>query len=136
MNTISTGATLRIYTKQESVSFITDALGINPTKTNLRGKNIAQTNLDSILFKESCWLYCSPLSDSSELIEHLSYFAELICSKTEQIKSLSNMIESINLFCMFASDNGQGSAYLSPDMLKFYGENNVSITLDLYPPCK
>jgi hypothetical protein len=129
-----TGASLRISTEEINTDFISSALQTPPTVQHLKGEHRSKRNPKSSVFEESIWIYRSPLPDSAELHEHIENLLDLLESKHDALGSIRSRVSVIDIFCMFGSENGQGSMELDPPLLQRLVKQQISLTLDLYPP--
>jgi hypothetical protein len=124
-------ASLRITGDTLRPDQITVALGIDPTRSGLKGERISSRN-DAIR-RTSFWLKTSPLPDERPLHEHLEWLLDSFEPK-HQVLSLISKEHSCDLFCGFSSENGQGGACLGTDLLGRLAGFGVPLVLDLYPP--
>jgi Domain of unknown function (DUF4279) len=124
-------ASLRIAGDTLRPDKITVALGIEPTRSGLKGERVSSRN--EALRRTSFWLKTSPLPDERPLQEHLEWVLNLFEPK-HQVLSLISKEHSCDLFCGFSSENGQGGACLGTDLLARLAGLGVSLVLDLYPP--
>ena len=129
-----TGASLRISTGEVNPDFISSALQTLPTVQHLKGDHSSKLNLKSYVFEESIWIYRSPSPDSAELHEHIENLLDLLESKHEALELIRSRVTLMDIFCMFSSENGQGSMELDPVLLERLAKQKISLILDLYPP--
>ena len=129
-----TGASLRISTEEMNLDFISSALQTPSTAQHLKGDRSSKLNPKSYVFEESIWIYRSPLPDSAELHEHIENLLDLLESKHEALELVRNRVTLMDIFCMFSSENGQGSMELDPVLLERLAKQKISLILDLYPP--
>jgi hypothetical protein len=130
----TTGASLRVFTDETVLKFISDALGVEPTKQRIKGELRSKRNPKSSVFEKCAWLYDSGLPDSCELHEHLDSLLKVLESNRVPLASIRHRIAAMDIFCMFSSEHGQGSAVLDADLLRRLGELDVDVAIDLYPP--
>jgi hypothetical protein len=134
MDVISTSASLRMFTDEMGLDFISIALGVQPTRQHLKGERRSVRNPQSSLFEQSVWIHDSGLPDSSELHEHVDCILKLLESECLGMARIRARISQIDIFCMFSSEHGQGSAELNAGLLRRLADQNVTLLLDLYPP--
>jgi uncharacterized protein DUF4279 len=134
MSDKTTKASLRIFSDERDIQFLSKAFGVIPSTQHLKGEPCSKRDLQSGAFEQSVWIYESPLPDSSELHEHLTALLELLESRESAIESIRNRITSVDIFCMFSSENGQGSAEMSADLLRRLANQRIDLIIDLYPP--
>jgi hypothetical protein len=130
----TTKASLRVFTGETDLEFVSRALGVKPNMQHLKGEPRSRRNPGSSVFEQSVWIYESPLPDSSELHEHLAKLLELLESKQAAIDAVRDRIASMDIFCMFSSENGQGSAELNANLLRRLADLRIDLLIDLYPP--
>lgn len=130
----TTHATLRLYTDESSLDFISDAFEAKPTRAHLKGEPQNRRNPEGIKRKESAWLYASPLPDDSELEDHISHLLGLLEKEPRTLESIRDRITSMDIFCMYSSENGQGSAVLDAKLIQRLAKQNIDVVFDLYPP--
>jgi hypothetical protein len=107
---------------------------VAPTRQHLKGEPRSKRNPASSVFEESVWLYQSPLPDTSDLHAHLEHLVNLLESRVQEMGGIRDRLRSVDIFCMFSSENGQGSAELSSGLIRRLGECGVDLIIDLYPP--
>lgn len=134
MSEKTAGASLRILTKEISPRVISETLGLPPSRQHLKGELRSKRNPLSSVFEENLWIYESPLSSSCELHEHIDAILQLLESKGSALDAIRDRCTAIDVFCMFSSENGQGSAELSLDLLRRLAKQQVDLIIDLYPP--
>lgn len=127
-------AAVRIWTDEPSPEFIVKALGIAPSRQFLKGERMSSRNPDSAVFERSLCIYESVLSDSHELHQHIRNVLDLLGSKLGALGPVRNQITRIDLFCMFSSESGQGSAELDSNLLSRIAGLGMDLIVDLYPP--
>jgi hypothetical protein len=129
-----TGASLRISTTESSPDFISSVLQQAPTVQHLKGDHLDKRNPKSFLLEESLWIYNSPLPNSAELHEHIENLLDLLETRREALESIRGRVSLMDIFCMFGSEDGQGSMELDPPLLQRLAKQQISLILDLYPP--
>ena len=105
-----------------------------PTKQRIKGELRRKRNPKSNVFEKSVWLYDSSLPDSSALHEHLECLLKVIESNRVPLAGIRHRIAAMDIFCMFSSQHGQGSAVLDAELLRRLGELDIDVIIDLYPP--
>lgn len=136
MSIKTTGASLRISTEELSLDFISSALQISPSAQYLKGEHRSKLNPKSSIFEESLWIYHSSLPKTAELHEHIEALLDLLESRRVMLESIRSRVTLMDIFCMFSSENGQGSMELDPLLLRRLVSQKISLILDLYPPSK
>ncbi len=125
------GASLRIFGGTLQPEEIGSALGLKATHTYLKGELLSPAHAS--VRQESGWLLQSPLSNRSDMVEHLKWLLDSLEPKRDVIRELSGKYR-VDLFCGFASMNGQGGFTLDSVTLARLAELGVPLGLDLYPP--
>jgi hypothetical protein len=131
---MQTGASLRISTKEANSDFISSALQVFPSVQHSKGERRSKRNPKSSIFEESIWIYRSSLPNSTELHEHIENILDLLESKQEVLNSIRSRVTEMDIFCMFGSEDGQGSMELATSLLHRLAKQNINLILDLYPP--
>src|SRR6266566_2154203 len=97
-------ATLRIFSKTIHPSEIGKLLGLEATKTYVKGA--LRSPRHEAIWPTSMWSLKSPLSDQRDMTDHMKYLLDLLEPRMQALKHLSQDCE-IDLFCGFSSGNGQ-----------------------------
>ena len=129
----TTKASFRIFSATLDPDAISEVIGLSPSAQHRKGEPKSK-RLPDVFWDENYWSYKSPLSEVSELHEHLNFLAEILEPKQKAIESIRHATTGIDIFCMFSSENGQGSAEFDPLLLKRLAGLNIEVILDLYPP--
>jgi hypothetical protein len=110
-------ATLRIFGDTLDPDKVGSVLGLEATHTHLKGELFGPGQ--TAVRRESGWLLQSPLSKRSDMIEHMKWLLDALEPKREVIQELSRKYRKyrIDLFCGFASLNGQGGFALDRGIL-------------------
>jgi len=124
-------ASLRIIGESLQPAQITAALGIEPTRSGLKGERVSVRN--QAVRRTSFWLKTSPLAHELPLQDHLEWLLTLFEPKLDALKAISER-HGCNIFCGFASENGQGGASLSSGLIARLAALHVPLEIDLYPP--
>jgi hypothetical protein len=128
-------ATLRITTAEVDLMFITSALGIDPTRERLKGSPKSRLHPSPAnVFEESMWILESGLDSGDSLANHISILVERLKGRSVELNNIRDRISGIDLFCMFSSENGQGSMELPAELIKRIADLGIDVTIDLYPP--
>lgn len=69
--------------------------------------------------------------DEVKLESQVNLLASYLQKREKLIREISSSCE-FDIFIMIQSDNGQGGAFFSPDIMKIVSGFNASITLDIY----
>lgn len=127
-------AALRVFTAESDVEFISSRIGVSPTERHLKGEPISKKNPSAGVLQESSWIYKSPLDDSCPLSDHIDAVLKVLELPDADLKSLRNRVSSVDLFCMFSLESGQGSMKLDSPLLQRLAKQQIDLIVDLYPP--
>lgn len=135
MSDYSFKASLRISSVQLQPSEVSRILQTEASVTYLVGELKSPRNPKSQLYDENLWIYRSDLNESATFQDHVGVLVDLLERVDPAIyDQLRSKLTDIDLFCMFRSTNGQGSAELDANILQRLGRLKVGIVIDLYPP--
>lgn len=125
-------AALRISSKTKGVAEISRMLNVKPTSSSDKGTLTSPRNPHSRIREESVWILDSGLADSQPLDAHI---AKLISHVEQNITVLKELLVEceIDMWCAFASNNGQGGFLLDAKLLKRLTVIPVDIIVSLYP---
>jgi hypothetical protein len=134
MDDKTTSASLRAFTDETDLKFISEALGVAPTKQGIKGELRRKRNLKSSVFEKSVWIYDSGLPDTCELHKQIESLLKVVELNRVPLAGIRHRIDTFDIFCMFSSEHGQGSVELNAELLRRLGELNLDVIIDLYPP--
>ena len=123
---------LRLMGDALPIDEIEESLGLEPTDKNAKGSRHKVTGERR---RTNIWVW-STSHDSNVPFEKQIYdLLEVVEAKKEILKAIIQRpgIEG-ELFLGYGSDNGQGGAYISVEVLKRVADCGLSLSLDLYPP--
>jgi len=132
MSEKTASAALRIFTPKSDLNFLSEALLVSPTEIHLVDTPISAHNPTGPKHAESLWIYESPIESHRCLSDHIEAVIEPIESNTQGFRTVKDGISSVQVFCMFSSENGQGSIEISPHLLGRLAALKVEIIIDLY----
>lgn len=116
-----------------SINEIEAKLRIKPSYVGLKGEHFQ----DSVLrgkYETNLWGWRYPSESDVPFEEQIvGLLAEIEPVKSELLEILSKPETEGELFLGFGSPNGQGGAYLSPELLRRISDCGLAISLDLYP---
>jgi len=123
--------TLRVSSKTTSVTEIQAKIGATPSKAFLPSEPVSRMNPKPrgvyLALFESDALPNAPLD------EHIARVLQVAHKHPDAIVALRVTCD-IDVFCMYASETGQGSLELSPVLLRDLANLEVPLVIDLYPP--
>lgn len=105
---------LRIVSSTIDPIEIGKQLGLEPTKTHLKGS--LRSARHKAVWPSSLWLLNSPLSEQSDMTDHIRYFVDLLEPRARVLDDLARDCK-VDLFCGYSSENGQGGFVLDPSIL-------------------
>ncbi len=123
---------LRLMGDGLPIDEIEESLSLIPTVKNQKGSRLKPTNAKC---ETNVWVWASP-HDSDVPFE--KQIEDLLLVIEPKKKILKAILQEPNvegeLFLGYGSENGQGGAYISSDVLKRIADCGLSLDLDLYPP--
>jgi hypothetical protein len=123
---------LRISSKTRSVAEISRMLNMKPTRSSDKGTLTSPRNPHSKIREESMWILDSDLTDSQPLEAHITKLIGYIEQNITVLKDLLVDCE-IDMWCAFASNNGQGGFLLDAKLMKRLTVIPIDIIVSLYP---
>lgn len=125
-------ASLRVFSDAVSIEDISALLGVAASHSYRKGQPVSSRN-EKVLRHESVWLLDSPLADSKDLTSHLEWLLDFIEPRLHVIRSLQTACH-VDLFCLFASETGQGSVTLNSSLIGRLAKSGLDLLIDLFPP--
>jgi hypothetical protein len=123
--------TLRIRSEAVPLATIVATMNAAPTRGHDASDAVGRTHPRRRGDALAC--FESSLPGTAPLHEHIEELVELVRARAGAIASLRATCD-IDLFCMVASENGQGSCILEPALMGELATLGLSLSLDLYPP--
>jgi hypothetical protein len=77
------------------------------------------------------WLLESPLAGKSPIEQHLDWIARFLQTHQSQLSSLETSCD-VDAFCLYSSDNGQGSICVSKSLIQQLRDFPIDLVFDLY----
>lgn len=115
--------------RTRTLEFLTDKLG-KPSKGFSQGDQYSSGG--RIRQREhTYWSFHSHNSDASSFDNQLTGVMKFMDENSDALSVLKSDCE-IDIFCMLSSDNGQGGAALSADLLKRLSKYSVDVVFDMY----
>jgi len=127
------GAVLRVCSDEDDVDFITQALGLDPTRSFLKGTPVSWRFPDK-LRPVSLWLFDPALDRSRRLEDHLEKVLEVLEHRTSGVQALIRRGCSLEILCSVSSESGQANSDLSASLLRRLADQPIDVLLSLYPP--
>jgi len=124
-------AALRIFTAEAHTDFISEALHVRPSAVYLKGTSLGGRSSKGPNRNESLWIYDSPLACSESLEKHILAVIKPL-TEASGMDQIRNRIAALEIFCMFTSENGQGTVSLAPTLVSQLGALGIGFVLDTY----
>ena len=129
----SASASLRISSPND-LTFVGVELQCKPTRERKKGSLKSPSHPDGTRYSENLWITESQLSEDVELESHIDAILKILERDMDATRRVVDFVESVDIFCMFSSENGQGSTTLGPGLLQRLASQGIHLTIDLYPP--
>jgi len=125
-------ATLRVFSKVHPLPDLINTIG-EPTSGFSIGDKFSKGRKSR---EHTYWSFdSSNINPKNGFDEHLAEVLSFFELKKNQILKLRNEGCDVNIFCMLASDNGQGGATLSSETMSKLSEFNLDLIFDVYADC-
>lgn len=120
-------ATLRVSSKELTLSELKNCLGEPTTGFSIgdefsRGKKKREF---------SYWAWGLESEKEVSLEGHISKILQILDSKKQKFSAIKNKID-MDIFCSLSSDNGQGGAVFSSNLIKLMEPHDIDVVFDLY----
>ncbi|HEX8457450.1 MAG TPA: DUF4279 domain-containing protein [Pyrinomonadaceae bacterium] len=126
-------ASLRLMGDGLSVNGIESKLRLKPSYVGVKGERV-DNNPRRGKYETNVWGWRSPCDSTVPFEEQIAGLLERIEPvRSELLEILSLPHTEGELFLGFGSANGQGGAYLPPDLLRRVAACGLALSLDLYP---
>jgi len=116
-------ATLRIFGKIEEMNVIGMRLGLEPTRVRRRGEAVEGT---SERLELDFWEMTAPVTKDRPLEDHLAWLRSRLVPRGYVLRDIKNAL-SVDLFCEYRSNHGQGGFSLSPEALAWIVELGIGL---------
>ena len=123
---------LRIMGDALPIDEIEDSLGLVATDKNRKGSRHDVTGEKR---RTDVWVWATPHDSDVPFEKQIGDLLEIIEPKKEILKAILQQpgVEGA-LFLGYGSDNGQGGAFMSADILRRIADCGLALDIDLYPP--
>jgi hypothetical protein len=123
---------LRLMGDGLPIDEIDGLLGLAATKKNKKG---ASLKIGKAKCLTNVWVLSSGHNSDVPFEKQIADLLDLIEPKRDALKRIIEMADvEGELFLGYGSDNGQGGALISADVLRRIADCGLSLDLDLYPP--
>ncbi|UZJ45954.1 DUF4279 domain-containing protein [Marinimicrobium sp. C6131] len=120
-------ATLRISSKELTLGELKKVLG-DPTS----GFSMGETFSRGAKKREfSYWAWELDPEIKVSLESHIRKILKILDAKQEQLSTIKNKVD-VDIFCRLSSDNGQGGAVFSSNLVKLIEPHGIDVIFDLY----
>ena len=122
---------LRIASRVRSVSDITQAVGVPPSKSVEKGELMSKRSRVPKYREESLWFIGSGLLPSAPIEDHLQKITEFIDVHLSSLQPLSADCD-IGVYCNFTICTGQGGFVLTNELLQKLLRLPLDLWVDLF----
>jgi hypothetical protein len=119
--------TLRVFGKDLDFDRITKGLGIMPEHVHRKGERLTPTAKP---FESDTWQMRATVAKDRELKEHVLWMQSTLSAKTTYLRRLAGKY-SVDLYCSYHSNGGQGLVTVPPDVLSWCGKVGIPLTLSI-----
>jgi hypothetical protein len=116
-------ATLRISGKIEEMSIIGMRLGLEPTRVRRRGEPVEGT---SERLELDFWEMTAPVTKDRPMEDHLAWLRSRLLPRGFVLRDIKTAL-SVDLFCEYRSNHGQGGFSLPPEALAWLVELGIGL---------
>src|SRR5262245_898960 len=120
-----TFATLRVYHTDLDPDWVTQLLGMEPTRTQRKG----QPFMKGVLRTGAWFVRTEGVLASKDVCRHIDWLLDRLAGKTEALREAGCRID---IFCYWLSAQGHGGPTLYPATLKQLGELGIEVGFDVY----
>ena len=131
-STPRSGACVRIACEGSDIAFITAALKVAPTRTCIAGERRSATSVAAGRHEQSIWMLESTLPETSSLEEQIASVTKFLEQSRDGLSSIQDRVLGVDMFCLFSTNDGQGSIELSASLLRRLGNLGVDLVIDVY----
>jgi Domain of unknown function (DUF4279) len=118
-------ATLRIFGIIEDISVIGMRLGLEPTRVRRRGEAAEGT---SDRYDVDFWEITAPVAKDRPLEDHLAWLKTRLLPRGSVLRDIKTAL-SVDLYCEYRSNHGQGGLSLPPDALSWMVDVGIGLEL-------
>jgi hypothetical protein len=124
-----TYATLRIFSDNLDPTDVTTRLGIMPTTAHVRGD---RRGGNAAPYRHGMWSLSTMAFESLDVREHIDQLLDLIEPAGRVLAELRLEGTTQDIFCFWATDNGQGGPSLDPIQMGRLAALDLPVGFDLY----
>lgn len=130
---VRSAASLRIFSQQD-LSSILPLIDRKPERHRKVGDLKSPRNPVSAKFDYNLLAYSSTAKPEEPLEVHLAEILNIIDRSTGLKDAIDSLAGEWDIFCMLASEDGQGSAVIHPTLSRRLADHEIEVILDFYPP--
>jgi hypothetical protein len=127
----SATASLRIASRKLTAKEIARIMGLDPADSYEKGELITSKSPVPRYREEALCLFDSELPDNTALEEHLDRITAILETRVDAVSKLQTECD-VEIFCSYASFNGQGGFILTSRLLERIVRLRVDIVFDLF----
>ena len=120
-------SSLAIFSTKLSPHFITTTIGLKPNKTWQVG-DVRKYRVNPA--EDNGCVFDSNLDVKKDMDEHVTYIMEQFIEKIEALKTISKAAEINTVFSIYSTESPP--TVFDKDFIKFLGDINSSLDIDLY----
>lgn len=130
-----THAGLRIYHDELDPGSVMSTLGVQPTRTQVKGQACTGASGRTLTPEVGGWfLSTEGRVDSKDVRRHLGWLSVKLAGRDDALRSLRASGHRMDVFCYWLSAEGHGGPMLSPAIMRRFGELDLGIGFDFYGP--
>jgi hypothetical protein len=128
-----TYATLRIYRDDLDPNSVTRLLGVEPTRTQVKGWSCTGASGRTFTPEVGGWfLSTKGQVESKDVCRHLDWLAAKLAGRDDALQLLRAEGHRMDVFCYWLSAEGHGGPMLSPEIMRRFGELELQVGFDVY----
>jgi hypothetical protein len=131
---LETRATLLVYPKERHPDEITQLIGIEPTRCNVKGEEIINSIGRKRVTQNNGWFLSSEgRVDSLDVRRHLDWLIAQLAPKVDILVEIQN-IQGIKMavVCAWYSRSGHGGPTIWPEQMEALARLNLELSFDVY----
>ena len=123
---------LRCFTDEPKVEFISEALGISPSQVAIKGDLASSRNPKSMRFPQSVWILESAAPSRVSIDDHADALLRRMEARVAQFQSIRSRLASVDFHCYIDVAGEQAGISASSVLLARLAAFGVALELDIY----